>query len=214
MSGGVCAGMAFCAVVFDFFEALYGFFVYGAAGSLPGGGKRGFAEAQKEQKAGNGGRTKKKNNERCRKSSAENPFRGSNGQTVQRAVCAPPTAWRERRRNGKCDETRLKVAPQNLGKNSAKLFGNAFGAGPCAFLLICERAACCRAEDICLRFFCIKYSIRLKGFRKAVQISVCRMSGRPLGGDFCVLSPAFFTLSFVLTALLIFAWVSASGRGF
>ncbi len=101
--------MAFCAVVLVFFEALYGFFVYGAAGSLPGGGKRGFAEAQKEQKAGNGGRTKKKNNERCRKSSAENPFRGSNGQTVQRAVCAPPTAWRERRRNGKCDETRLKV---------------------------------------------------------------------------------------------------------
>ena len=60
--------MALCAVVFDFFEALYGFFVYGAAGSLRGGGKRGFAEAQKEKKAGNGGRTKKKNNEGCRKS--------------------------------------------------------------------------------------------------------------------------------------------------
>ena len=42
--------MALCAVVFDFFEALYGFFVYGAAGSLPGGGKRGFAEAQKSNR--------------------------------------------------------------------------------------------------------------------------------------------------------------------
>ena len=230
MSGGVCAGMAFCAVVFDFFEALYGFFVYGAAGSLPL-----CLAAVKEVLP----RRKKSKRQAMAAGQKRRTMKGAESQ-VQKirlgAVTVRPFNARfahRRRHGGKGAETESAMKrASKFGKNSAKLFGNAFGAGPCAFLLICERAACCRAEDICLRFFCIKYSIRLKGFRKAVQFSVCRkipscrflfvspslrwlsVSGQSLGGDFCVLSPAFFTLSFVLTALLIFAWVSASGRGF
>lgn len=218
MSGGVCAGMAFCAVVFDFFEALYGFFVYGAAGSLPGGGKRGFAEAQKEQKAAMAAGQKRRT------------MKGAESQ-VQKirlgAVTVRPFNARfahRRRHGGKGAETESAMKrASKFGKNSAKLFGNAFGAGPCAFLLICERAACCRAEDICLRFFCIKYSIRLKGFRKAVQISVCRkipscrflfvspslrwlsVSGQVLGvAVFCFLSPRIFHVEFCIDCLVHF----------